>query len=88
MVSSRVVMVSRYESITHSMVAISVLKYLERVGNAIITILESRVAMNIPIETTNMARHLYLWSDSFFIISKYVDALMVNYIFFIFSTPE
>ncbi len=58
-VSRRAVMVSRYEMITHAMVAISVLKYLVSVGKAIFTILPSSAAMNTSIETMNMARHLY-----------------------------
>jgi hypothetical protein len=58
-VRRRAVIVSRYETITHTIVAISVLKYLVSVGRAIFTILPSSVAMNTPTDTTNMVRHLY-----------------------------
>ena len=55
----RLVMVRRYAITTHSMVVISVLKYSVSVGRATFTMLPSSVAMKMPIQTVNIAFHLY-----------------------------
>ncbi len=47
---------------THEAVGISVSNNRVSVGSAMFTMLPSRVAMNMPIDTVSMALHLYFGS--------------------------